>query len=98
MQRFPGLSAQEQASLDNVRKAGLLREAHPALRRGYRTTEVLEDWYWVYKVSYEDDTVYVAINRDADKSWTPPAGYVDGLGNCSGGVVPTLSTCIFVQP
>jgi glycosidase len=95
MQRFTGLSAQEQASLTNVRKAGLLREAHPALRRGYRTTEVLEDWYWVYKVTYEDDTVYVAINRDADKTWTPPAGYVDGLGNCSGGLVPTLSTCIF---
>ncbi|HUH01888.1 MAG TPA: alpha-amylase family glycosyl hydrolase [Kofleriaceae bacterium] len=98
MQRFTGLTTQEQTSLANVRKAGLLREAHPALRRGVRTTEVLEDWFWIYKVVHGDDVVYVAINRDDDKSWTPPAGYVDGLGNCSGGVVPILSSCIFVKP
>ncbi len=90
MMHFTGLTAEEQKSLDNVRKAGLLREAHPALRRGTRSTVVVEDWFWVYQVTYGDDTVYVAINRDDNKQWSPPAGYVDGLGNCSGGVVPIL--------
>ncbi len=98
MQRFTGLSTAEQASLAHVRKVGLLREKHPALRRGTRSSVVVEDWYWVYKVTYEDDEVYVVINRDADKSWTPPSGFVDGLGNCNGGNVPTLSSCIFERP
>ena len=97
MQRFTGLSTEEQRSLDNLRKAGALRAAHPALRRGTRTTVHLEDWFWVYKVTYENDEVYVVINRDADKQWSPPSGFVDGLGNCANGVVPILSACIFVR-
>ena len=91
------LTAQEEQSLANIRKAGKLREQHPALRRGTRTHEVVEDWYWVYKLAYEDDVVYVAINRDDTKQWSPPPGYVDGLGNCSGGQVPILTPCIFVK-
>lgn len=98
MQRFGDLSVEEQRSLDNVRKAGSLRAAHPALRRGTRSSVVIEDWFWVYKVSYEGDEVYVAINRDDTKHWAPPPGYVDGLGNCADGVVPILSSCIFVKP
>ena len=98
MHRFTGLTTEEQRSLDNARKAGTLRAEHPALRRGARQTVHLEDWFWVYKVTYQDDEVYVAINRDADRSWAPPPGFVDGLGNCSGGTVPVLSSCIFVRP
>ena len=98
MQRFTGLSVEEQKTLANAQKAGSLRAAHPALRRGKRTTVWLEDWFWVYKVTYDTDEVYVAINRDNTKSWAPPAGFVDGLGNCSGGQVPILTSCIFVKP
>jgi hypothetical protein len=98
MQRFTGLSSEEQHSLDNARKAGTARAQHIALRRGTRETVWLEDWFWVYKVTYEDDVVYVALNRDNTKSWAPPAGYVDVLGNCAGGQVPILSSCIFVKP
>lgn len=98
MQRFTGLTADEAKTLANIRKAGLLREQHPALRRGTRSHEVVEDWYWVYKLSYEDDVVYVALNRDNTKQWSPPPGYSDGLGNCSGGQVPILTPCIFVKP
>ena len=98
MQRFTGLSADEQASLVNVQKAGRARAKHPALRRGTRTTVVLEDYFWVYEVSDGDDVVYVAINRDNTKSWSPPPGYVDQLGNCAAGVVPILTSCIFTKP
>jgi glycosidase len=97
MQRFSGLSGDEQASLENAQLVGRLREEHPALRRGARETEVVEDYFWVYRVEHEDDVVYVAINRDADKSWDPPAGYVDALGNCEGGNVPSQRSCVFVQ-
>jgi len=96
MHRFEGLSGDELDSLENARIAGLLREEHPALRRGSRSTEALESYFWVYRVEAEGDVVYVAINRDADRSWDPPAGYVDALGNCAGGVVPSLRSCIFV--
>ena len=98
MQRFTGLGADEQASLANVQKAGTLRAQHAALRRGTRTTVVLEDYFWVYKVVDGADEVYVAINRDNTKSWSPPSGFVDGLGNCAGGAVPILTACIFVRP
>jgi glycosidase len=97
MMVFSGLTQDQQASLENVRRLGKAREAHPALRRGSRQTVVLEDWFWVYKVTHQGDEVYVAINRDDNKSYAPPAGYVDVLGNCSGGVVPILSSCVFVK-
>ena len=96
MQRFGGLTGDEEDSLENARIVGKLREEHPALRRGARQTEVVESYFWVYRVEYEGDVVYVAINRDADKSWDPPAGYVDALGNCEGGNVPSLRSCVFV--
>lgn len=72
MHRFTGLSPEEQASLAHVRKAGLLREQHPALRRGTRSSVVVEDDFWVYKVIHEADEVYVVINRGAEKSWASP--------------------------
>jgi glycosidase len=96
MHRFDGLSSAEMQSMENARRAGRLREDHVALRRGARETVELEDWFWVYRVEHEGDEVYVVINRDAERSWEPPAGFVDGLGNCEGGTVPTLSSCIFV--
>ena len=98
MQRFTGLSIEEQKSLANLSKAGVLRMKHPALRRGDRTNVLVEDWFWVFKVTYGTDEVFVAINRDADKQWSPPTGFVDGLGNCSNGTVPIQSSCIFVKP
>src|SRR5690606_9167559 len=55
MQRFSGLSGDEQDSLENARILGLLREEHPALRRGARTTEVVESYFWVYRVEHEGD-------------------------------------------
>jgi len=97
MMKFTALSTDEQTTLANAQKAGLARAQHPALRHGTRTTVWLEDWFWVYKVSDATEDVYVAINRDNTKSWAPPAGYVDVLGNCSGGQVPILSSCIFVK-
>ncbi|MCA9649990.1 MAG: hypothetical protein H6712_05185 [Myxococcales bacterium] len=96
MHRFDNLSGDEQDSLENARILGLVREEHPALRRGTRQTEEVEAYFWVYRAEYQGDVVYVAINRDLDKSWSPPAGYVDVLGNCSDGTVPSQRSCVFV--
>ena len=97
MQRFTGLSTEEAKTLANAQKAGKARADHAALRRGKRSTVYLEDWFWVYKVSDGAEDIYVALNRDNTKQWSPPAGYADVLGNCSGGQVPILSSCIFVK-
>jgi len=97
MHRFDGLSAEERASLEHAQQLGVLREAQVALRRGTRTHEVVEDWFWVFRVSHDGEDVYVAINRDDDKTWSPPPGFVDALGNCSDGRVPILSSCVFVR-
>lgn len=98
MHRFTGLSADEQASLGNARKVGKVREQQPALRRGTRSSVTVEDYFWVYKVSLSGaNDVYVALNRDSEKSWSPPAGYSDALGNCSGGKVPNMTSCVFVK-
>jgi hypothetical protein len=97
MQRFTGLSGEEQASLRNAQRLGRLREAHVALRRGSRNNVLVEDWFWVFRVSHMGDEVYVAINRDADKTWSPPAGFTDQLGNCSGGRVPSQQSCVFTR-
>lgn len=98
MHRFTSLTPDELASLENAKKVGKVREEHKALRRGYRENVIVEDWFWVYQVTHQDDVVYVAINRDADKSYAPPAGYTDALGNCSGGTVPSMTSCVFVAP
>jgi len=95
-----GLTADEEASLEHVKKVGLLREAHAPLRRGTRQThsgQVGND-HWVYKVSYQGEDVYVALNRgDSSVSVDVPANYSDGLGNCLNGQAPAKSSCIFVK-
>jgi alpha-glucosidase len=97
MQRFTDLSPDEAATLAHARKAGTARAQHPALRRGTRTNVIVEDWFWLYRVSDGIEDVYVAINRDNAHQWTPPPGYVDVLGNCTGSTIPVLSSCIWVE-
>ena len=97
MHRFDDLSGPELQSLQNAQILGRTREDHVALRRGSRQTVVLEDYFWVYRVSHEDDEVYVALNRDSGRTWDPPAGFIDVLGNCSGGNVPSGQSCVFVR-
>ncbi|MEZ4364892.1 MAG: alpha-amylase family glycosyl hydrolase [Kofleriaceae bacterium] len=96
MHRFTGLSADETTTLAHARALGQARANHVALRRGVRADVVVEDWYWVYSLTTDDEVVYVALNRDDVKTWAPPPGYVDVLGHCAGGVVPLLSACVFV--
>lgn len=96
MHRFDDLSGPEQESLANAQVLGRTREDHVALRRGTRDTVVLEDFFWVYRVSHDGDEVYVALNRDSNRRWSPPAGFVDVLGNCTGGTVPSGRSCVFV--
>jgi len=62
--KFAGLSSDEQAALDHVKKLGKFRKLHPALRYGKRTTcGTPTNDAWVYKLTYNGDTVIVGINK-----------------------------------
>jgi len=58
-----GYTAGQVLLLDRMKKLGAIRAAHPALRRGTRTTLYTDDDAWVYKMSDGADTVYVMLNR-----------------------------------
>lgn len=53
--------------LDRVKKMGAFRAAHPATRRGARSTVALDGDAWVYRLDYSEngmtDRVFVAVNR-----------------------------------
>ncbi len=65
--QWTGLSADQQWLRARVAALGALRKAHPALRRGHRTSLVATDDVYLYSMSDGVETLYVAINRgDAD--------------------------------
>ncbi len=69
MMQFAGLNANQTWLKERVAKLLAIRSAHPALRRGVRTTIRVDADTWVYARSTTTETVYVAINRsDTDKS------------------------------
>ncbi len=72
--KFTGLSTEEQTSLDHAKKLGKFRATHEALRYGTRTTCSATTDAWIYKLTYNNKTVIVGLNR-GNSSYT---------GNCSG--------------
>lgn len=61
--QWTGYSAGQQLLLDRVKKLGAARAAHPSLRRGARTTLVVNDDVWAFKVTSGSDTTCVVLNR-----------------------------------
>ncbi len=106
MMPWSGYNQPQQTLLARMQALGQLRAAHPAMRRGNRTTlDVTED-LWVYQMSTASgdptpDTVYVAINRsDNDLTTTAlPAGLTEQLTmqpeGASPVTIPARQTRIF---
>jgi glycosidase len=106
MMVWTGWSAAQQGLHDRIKALGAIRAAHPAMRRGTRTTmEVTED-LWVYSLATlpgdpSPDTVYVAINRsDNDLTTTAlPSGLTELITNTPEGpspvTIPARQTRIF---
>ncbi|TNE50278.1 MAG: hypothetical protein EP343_08975 [Deltaproteobacteria bacterium] len=96
--KFSGLNADQQGTLQFAQTIGSLRNKYIALRRGKRTTlQFEEDKFWVFKLEYNNETVYVAINGLGNNKTANniPSGYTDQTGYCSGTTVPGGKTCIF---
>ncbi len=81
--QFVGLSADQQYLYATVKALTAARAAHPALRRGHRTTIGATADTWVYSMSTAGDTVYVAINRGDGTA---------NIGGLPGGVLDELVT------
>jgi glycosidase len=86
MMLWKGLSSAQQGLHDRIAALTALRAAHPAMRRGARTTLDVSEDLWVYQLSTAagdptPDTVFVAINRsDNDLTTTAlPAGLTEQL-------------------
>jgi glycosidase len=72
--QWAGLNADQQALHDRIKTLLAIRAAHPALRRGLRTTLSVSADTWVFSMSTAGDQVFVAINRgdtDANISGLP---------------------------
>ena len=79
--QWSGYSAGQSQLLAHIKKLGAIRAAHPALRRGTRTTLSVSDDTYAYKMETAGDTVLVLINRsDATRSIGGlPAGSFEDL-------------------
>lgn len=104
LMQWTALDTKQAFLKDRLKKLGMIRSAHPALRRGTRTTLESSEDVWVYSRITSDDAVYVAINRsDASKevSTLPQGTYVELLTDApvTGPhvTVPARQTRIFVS-
>jgi glycosidase len=71
MMQWSNLSADQQWLHDRVKALATIRAAHPALRRGVRTTISVTSDVWLYSMQAGTDLVYVAVNRgDASQQVT----------------------------
>lgn len=61
--QWSGLSAGQSALLGHVKKLTAIRAAHPALRRGSRTSLVATADTLAYRMQHNADSVFVLINR-----------------------------------
>jgi glycosidase len=102
MMTFTGLTGNQTWLKDRLSKLLAIRAAHPALRRGLRSTLRADSDVWVFSKQSVEETVYVAINRgDAPASIGGLPGTADELvaGEApSGGraTVPGRQTRIYI--
>ena len=105
MMVWSGYSPAQQALYARIKALTTIRAAHPAMRRGTRSTLQADADLWVYELTTAagdpvTDTVYVGINRsDADRTTTMlPSGLTELITNtpATGTVtIPARQTRVF---
>ncbi len=106
MMQWTGTIQPQQDLHDRVAALAAIRAAHPAMRRGARTTLDVSEDLWVYSMATgagdpTPDTVYVAINRSDNDLTTSalPSGLTELLTNTPEGgspvTIPARQTRIF---
>ena len=105
MMQWTGYSAAQQALYARIKALTTIRAAHPAMRRGTRSTLAVDQDLWIYTLTTagggsDPDTVYVGINRsDADLTTTAlPSGLTELITNTPAAAtitIPARETRIF---
>jgi glycosidase len=105
MMQWTGYSPAQQSLYARIKALNAIRAAHPAMRRGTRTTLEVDQDLWVYSETTlpgdpTPDTVYVAINRsDGDRQTTVlPSGLTELLTNTAATnpmTIPARQTRVF---
>jgi hypothetical protein len=105
MMQWTGYSTAQQTLYARIKALTAIRAAHPAMRRGTRSTLQVTADLWVYKLTTlagdpDPDTVYVGINRsDGDLTTTAlPSGLTELITNmpATGTItIPARETRIF---
>jgi glycosidase len=83
MMQWSGYSAGQQLLLAHVKKLGAIRAAHPALRRGNRSTLSVGNDTYAYEMDLNGDTIFVAVNRGDGQA---------SIGGLPGGAMTDLLT------
>lgn len=103
--QWDGYSAGQTLLLEHVQRLTAIRAAHPAMRRGTRTTLSTSSDTFVYSVEYGGDAVWVALNRGDDEApadGLPAESFVDELtADAFEGpsvAIPPRSALVLVRP
>jgi glycosidase len=103
MMQWSGYTANQTWLRDRVAALGAIRAAHPALRRGERTTLGATGEVLVYKMTTAGDTVFIALNRSdvAQTTTSLPAGdyteLLSGVAVTAPAPIPPRSALILIQ-
>ncbi len=91
--QWSNYSAGQTLVRDHISKLAQIRAAHPALRRGTRTTLSVGNDTIVYKMETTGDTVYVAVNRGDSQTQAGglPSGQLTDLLSNSSVAGPTVT-------
>ncbi|MBI4950602.1 MAG: hypothetical protein HY908_01080 [Myxococcales bacterium] len=90
---WQGYSAGQTFLRDRVAKLAAIRAAHPALRRGTRTTVSVTGDTLCYRMATAGDAVFVAVNRGdgaATVNGLPAGSYVDEVDGSAHGAAPSV--------
>ena len=103
LMQFTGLTSDQQFLHDRIKALNAIRAAHPALRRGQRTTISTSADVWFFSMQAGTDTVYVGINRgdtDQNVSGLPAVPMNELLSGTTmtgpGATVPARQTAVWI--
>ncbi|MFO7735213.1 MAG: alpha-amylase family glycosyl hydrolase [bacterium] len=97
MMKFEALTPEEADSLEHMKKLGIFRKNHPALRYGTRLTCGADSDGWIFTLTHESGTVIVGINRGSSE-FTDSCPGVSGTFTDIHGTQHNISETISIPP
>lgn len=77
--RMVNFAAQDEELRNHIKRLGELRQTNPALRRGDYEQVIQDGAFSVFKRTYQDQSMFIAINNDTELKVASIPGLPDGL-------------------